>query len=148
MIPRGLIANSARPTPTGPTGPAIPGGTTPLTLSKKQRNVVVERFRDWLDFPARVYDARQQTILERRDGEETPTSEGGAKGRNASQRRDTRLDRLKPVQDRLGRTGFAGPLGLDFLRALVETRALSPSDILDYPELDLTLLHNLGLLPR
>jgi hypothetical protein len=101
----------------------------------------VERFKDWLSVPAKTYQPKTSPVLDQRPGEVGPA------GRPSARRRDTRLDRLKSVSDQLARRGRPGSFDVDFLRALVEHGAITPDDVRRYPEADLSLLTDLGLLP-
>jgi hypothetical protein len=113
-----------------------------VNISELQLNVIVERFKAWLNFPAKTYQPSTAPVLEQRPGEVGP------RGRPSAKRRDTRLDRLKAVINQLSRQGHSGTFDLDFLRALVEHGAITPMHLRRYPELDLRLLTDLGLLPR
>jgi hypothetical protein len=123
-----------------PTGFLPPGA---IALSELQRNVVVERFAQWLSFPAGTYEPRTLTVKSMR-----PSENGAGRREHASQRRDTRLDRLQGVRAQLERYGYAGPYGPDFLAALVDQTAIRPGELYGYEELDLGLLVELKLLPR
>jgi hypothetical protein len=123
-----------------PTGVAAGVG---LAISELQMNVVVERFQQWLSFPASTYRPARSKVLAQRAAESAPA------GRDASRRRDTRLDRLRPLREQLAsKIGYSGALDLDFLGALLEVGAVTPADVGTYPEIDLGLLADLGLLPR
>jgi hypothetical protein len=114
-----------------------------LILTELQLNVLVERFHEWLSFPAVTFAPKRKPVLDSRDGEQ-PLSRVGA-----SRRRDTRLDRLSGLRDQLAaRTGRVGPVDADFLRSIIEQGALRPADVVGYPEVDLSLLSDLGLLSR
>lgn len=119
----------------GTDGPA--GG---IELGAPKRNVVVERFRAWLDFPARAYFPRESKITAPRE-DEGPT---GAK------REDTRHKRLGDVKGVLARSlAYAGGEGPDLVAALVHHGLLKPGDVYRYEdEVDMRLLGELGLLPR
>ena len=129
---------TGRPGALGPTG-AVNGAL--LAISALQRNVVVERFQHWLSFPAKTYVPKREKVLDARPGETT------APGRRPAKRSDTRLDRLEGVKTQLvSLVGFAGPIDAEFLRALIDHGGLTPSEVSSYPELDLALLADLGLL--
>jgi hypothetical protein len=121
------------------TSPVLGNG---VRISELQLNVIVERFQAWLSFPATTYQPTTSPVLEQRPGEVGP------RGAPPAKRRDTRLDRLKAVTNQLSRQGHTGAFDLDFLRALVEHGAITPTHVRRYPELDLGLLTDLGLLPR
>jgi hypothetical protein len=118
----------------GQSGPRI------IEFRDRQRNVVVERFNAWLDFPARRYDPRMGSIRPVRADE----------GSDASHRTDTRRKRLQGVKEALAKSvGYAGGDGPDLLATLVHYGVLTPSDAYKYEaEVDLRLLVDLGLLPR
>jgi hypothetical protein len=131
----------AASSPAGGPPPTGHAATPGLSMSEFQLNVLVERFHEWLSFPAGTYIPKLRPVLKARAGEELPA------GRPASRRSDTRLGRLDGVRDQLAiRTGHAGPVDLDFLRALIRHGSLRPAEVAEYPEVDLGLLDELGLL--
>jgi hypothetical protein len=150
--PDTLIAQAMKRRPAGgiPTGepPAVrtlgratgSGHARIIEFRVRQRNVVVERFKPWLDFPARYYDPKEGEIQEHREDE----------GADASRRKDTRRKRLHGVKDALAKSvGYWGGDGPDLLATLVHYGIFTPSDACAYPdEINLKFLIKLELLPR